>query len=143
MKLAHLALVVSLALPTFASAQTWSARTKEAWNFYNNIATAKVGKLIECYGTWDLRDPPNSARVQCESLGLPMHHPMNSENINRYIHNGWEVVDRQVFPHFIEGKGYRFETEDRKRVLVRLKKVEPRKQYEDQALGLLDPVVRP
>lgn len=141
MKISHLALIASLALPTFASAETWSVRTQELWSFYNNIATSKIGKLVECYGDWNLQDPPNVVQIRCESLGLPAHHPSNFVNINRYLHNGWEIADRQVFPHFLEGS--RVETQGFKRIMVRLKKVETRKQYVDPSFGPLDPVVRP
>lgn len=141
MKLAQLTLLASLALPALASAESFSVRTQEAWNFLNNIATAKVGKTVECYGDWDLRDPPNLAPIRCESLGLPAHHSFNLRGINQYLHNGWEIVDRQVLPHFLPGATQ--ETPGFKRVVVRLKKVEPRKQYVDLVSGPLDPVVRP
>lgn len=141
MKLAHLARIAALALPSFASAETWSVRTQEVWNFYNNIATAKIGKVVECYGDWNLQDPPNVVVIRCESLGLPAHHPSNHVNINRYLHNGWEIADRQVLPLYQEGS--RVETQGFKRVMVRLKKVERRSQYVDPSLGPMDPVVRP
>lgn len=141
MKLAKLALIASVALPTFVSAETWSVKTQEVWNFYNNIATAKIGKMVECYGNWDLRDQPNAVPVSCEPLGLPANHPSNQVSIRSYLHNGWAVADRQVFPLIPEGS--RLETPGWQRVVVRLKKVEPRKQFVDPSAGPMDPVVRP
>lgn len=141
MKIIYFAVIASLALPAAASPELWSVRTQDAWNLYNNIATSKVGKTVECYGDWNMQDPPNVVQVRCESLGLPAHHRSNLVNINSYLHNGWEIADRQVVPHFTEGS--RIETPGFKRVIVRLKKVDSRRQYVDPTLGPLDPVVRP
>lgn len=139
MKFVRFALIVSLGMPKLSLAESFAAPTQEVWNFYNKIATAKVGKKIECYGDWDLHDSPNLAPIKCESLGMPSI--QNSMSIKNYLHNGWEIVDRQVFPHF--PKGAMRETDGWKRVVVRLKKVEARKQYVDPYSGPLDPVVRP
>ncbi|MFG6466245.1 hypothetical protein [Roseateles sp. BYS87W] len=142
MLIKRLAIIAFLAAPSIGSAKTWAVPSKEVWTFLNTVATSKIGKSIECSGKWNMKaDDPNEINIRCLSLGVPAEHPVNYLTITEYIFNGWEVTDRQVFPMLNEMNGDPLPSW--KRVIVRLKKVEIRKQFEDRFRGTLDPEINP
>ena len=103
-------------------------RPEKTKAFEHNIATSKIGKMVECTGKWDLRDKPELTTMACSSLGLPTNDEANYVNTDQLVHNGWTVVDRQTFP-FVSPEGT--SSPNLLRVVVRLKKTEVRKQYEE------------
>ena len=94
----------------------------------HNIATSKIGKTVECTGEWNLRDRPGVTSMTCSSLGFPLNDRGYAVNTDQLVHNGWTVVDRQTFP-FVSPEG--ISLENVRRVVVRLKKTEARKQFEE------------
>lgn len=96
--------------------------------FEHNIATSKIGKVVECTGEWNLVDKPGVASLACTSLGLPTNDSGNYVNTDQLVHNGWTVVDRQTFP-LVAPNG--ITVPNWLRVVVRLKKTEARKQFEE------------
>lgn len=89
--------------------------------FEHTIATNKIGKMVECTGEWNLVDKPGITPMNCASLG-------DYVNTDQLVHNGWTVVDRQTFP-LVGATG--ITTPNWLRVVVRVKKTEARKQYEE------------
>lgn len=94
----------------------------------HNIATSKIGKMVECTGEWNLVDMPGLTSLTCTSLGFPLNDRGYAVNTDQLVHNGWTVVDRQTYP-LVGATG--ITTPNWLRVVVRLKKTEARKQYEE------------
>jgi len=109
---------VTLACGHLMAADGPSESTKK---FRHNIATSKIGKVVECTGEWNLVDKPGFTPMDCASLG-------DYVNTDQLVHNGWTVVDRQTFP-LVSPNGITLS--NWLRVVVRVKKTEARKQYEE------------
>lgn len=127
MKIAQTILLVGVTLAC-GHLMASDGRPEKIKAFEHNIATSKIGKMVECTGKWDLRDKPEITPMACASLGLPTDDDGNYVNTDQLVHNGWTVVDRQTFP-YVSPEG--ISSPNWLRVVVRLKKTEARKQYEE------------
>lgn len=137
MKLTHIALAACIAIPSISQAQSFQVGNKDAWSFLNSIATAKVGKTLECQGVWEIAYHFNNSRIRCPIPGFSLQYEGNYKRIGEYLHNGWEITDKKILPVFNQG----VEAPGFKTILIQLKKVESRKNYEDPILGALRPWV--
>lgn len=129
----HKSVFATIVLATLSvNALAWYPPDPALRAFYDYVGKAKIGSAMDCEGEWNMRYPLDTATFNCSTPRLPKR-PSELIELRNFGMNGWEVVNREILPlvtnHAPNGvDGWR-------KVLIRVKKVEAVKEYEDSSMG--------